>query len=99
MWWDTVGWDRLTGSIRSQTQASPPSAAAIRDSRRDPGRVAECFEHVGQPFGGVVVEHAGGHGGAAGGQIDGQQRKRGGRHESSVPLVLTFVDVRLESSH
>ncbi|GMA86896.1 hypothetical protein GCM10025868_21460 [Angustibacter aerolatus] len=34
MWCDTVGWLRPTGPVRSQMHASPPSVAAISDSRR-----------------------------------------------------------------
>jgi hypothetical protein len=33
MWWETVGCDSPTGSVRSQMQASP-SAAATRESKR-----------------------------------------------------------------
>ena len=34
MWWETVGWVRPTGSVRSQMQASLSALAAMRESRR-----------------------------------------------------------------
>lgn len=45
-WCDTVGWDRPTGSVRSQTQASWPSWAAISDTSRSLVGSAIAFNDV-----------------------------------------------------
>jgi len=43
-WWETVGWDNPSGSVRSHTQASPPSCAAIMDSSRSLAGSAIAFK-------------------------------------------------------
>ena len=43
-WWLTVGWLLPTGSSRSQLQAVPPGAAAMRDSSLEPDGVGQGLE-------------------------------------------------------
>lgn len=45
MWWETVGWLRPTGSVRSQMHASPPGAAAMSERSLTRSAVAE-WGHV-----------------------------------------------------
>ena len=44
-WWDTVGWPRSSGSVRSQTQASPPRRALDDGEQPEPVRVGQGLEH------------------------------------------------------
>src|ERR1700742_619933 len=63
-WWLTVGWDKPSGAVRSQTHASPSGADWIRLSRRrragsasafktPASRSASCFS-IGSPASGEI---------------------------------------------
>lgn len=61
-WWEMVGWVRPSGSVRSQTQDSPPSLAPTRETSRSWGGVGQGLEQPGEV------------GGLAGGDRLAQQR-------------------------
>lgn len=91
-WCDTVGWERPTGSTRSQAHASPASAAATIDSRRKRAGSASTLNTAASSaaWSSAAPPRSPAH----------STRRTAGssRHLQAIPVthVLTLIDATLE---